>query len=77
MRVFVLRRNEDQSFPYGIRVVAEGVVFEDGSVVVRWLGDHRSTVVWNSLEDALAIHGHDGKTMVEFSQSPPSFQYYG
>lgn len=36
----------------------EGVVFDDGKVVVRWLTAVPSTSVWDSLEDMLAIHGH-------------------
>jgi hypothetical protein len=36
----------------------EGVVFSDGTVAVRWLTAHRSTSVWGSLHDLLAIHGH-------------------
>jgi hypothetical protein len=36
----------------------EGVVFSDGRVAVRWLTAKRSTSVWDSMEDMLAIHGH-------------------
>ena len=36
----------------------EGVVFSDGKVAIRWLTACRSLSVWDSLEDALAIHGH-------------------
>lgn len=36
----------------------EGVVFSDGSVAIRWLTAKRSTAVWASMEDMLAIHGH-------------------
>ena len=36
----------------------EGVVFSDGHCAVRWLTPIRSTSVWDSVEDALAIHGH-------------------
>ena len=36
----------------------EGCVFSDGSVVLRWLTAKRSTSVWQSLDDAMAIHGH-------------------
>jgi hypothetical protein len=46
----------------GTGVVAEGVQFSDGSVAMRWLSAHRSTVVWGTLSAAHAVHGHDGKT---------------
>jgi len=36
----------------------EGVVFRDGTVAVRWLTAKRSTSVWKSFSDFLAIHGH-------------------
>lgn len=36
----------------------EGIVFTDGTVAIRWCTAKRSTSVWNSLDDALAIHGH-------------------
>lgn len=36
----------------------EGVEFSDGTVAVRWLTAKRSTAVWASLDDMLAIHGH-------------------
>lgn len=51
----------------GTGLVAEGVQFSDGTVVLRWRGEHASTVVWKSLVDAMAIHGHDGKTKVVWS----------
>lgn len=36
----------------------EGVLFSDKTVAIRWCTLMRSTSVWNSLEDMLAIHGH-------------------
>ena len=36
----------------------EGVVFTDGRCVLRWLTEKRSVSVWDSFEDAMAIHGH-------------------
>jgi hypothetical protein len=36
----------------------EGVRFSDGSVAIRWMTAKRSTAVWASMEDMLAIHGH-------------------
>ena len=36
----------------------QGVVFSDGTVAIRWLTAKRSTSVWQSLDDAMAIHGH-------------------
>lgn len=36
----------------------EGVVFSDGTCVLRWCTPLRSTSVWATLEDALGVHGH-------------------
>lgn len=63
MRTFELHRDEDETGISGTGVVAEGVEFSDGKVVIRWIvGEHRSTVVWDYIEAVEAIHGHNGKT---------------
>lgn len=36
----------------------EGVVFSDGTCAVRWLTEHRSTSVWESYDELMAVHGH-------------------
>ncbi|WP_159944796.1 MULTISPECIES: hypothetical protein [unclassified Nocardiopsis] len=51
-------------------VVAEGIRWGDGAVAVRWLSEHPSTVVWADLESAMAVHGHDGATRVEWCDEP-------
>lgn len=66
MRRFRLVREHDVSGVSGTGVVAEGVQFADGACCIRWGGDHRSTVVWDSVTDALAIHGHGGATHIEW-----------
>lgn len=64
---FLLRRTEDVTGVSGTGVVAEGIQFSDGTVVVRWVtGDHRSTVLWPSIESVVAIHGHGGATVVQW-----------
>lgn len=40
------------------------------TIVVRWRGERSSTVVWDSLEDMLAVHGHDGRTRVQWAIQP-------
>lgn len=62
MRRFVLHRGVDVTGVSGAGDIAEGVVFNDGTVVLRWGGPHASTVIWPSLGDAMAVHGHDGRT---------------
>ena len=36
----------------------QGVLFDDGTVSLRWMTAKKSTSVWESMEDMLAIHGH-------------------
>lgn len=62
---FVLCRDEDETGVSGTGMVAEGVVFSDGRVAVRWIvGEHRSTVTWDDIDAVKAIHGHGGRTRI-------------
>lgn len=36
----------------------EGVVFSDGTVVCRWVGQYKSHSVWSCWDDFYYIHGH-------------------
>lgn len=64
MRLFKLQRNVDVSGVSGVGIVAEGVVFDDGGVALRWLSDTPCTNVYRSLADVRKVHGHDGCTKV-------------
>ena len=66
-RIFVLIRDADVSGTSGTGVVAEGVVFSDGTVAMRWLTRTRSTALYDNLEDLVEIHGHDGASRVEMT----------
>jgi len=62
-------RDEDETGISGTGVVAEGIEFSDGRVALRWQthgNDHHSTVIWDDIESVHAIHGHNGKTRIEF-----------
>jgi hypothetical protein len=65
-RTFDLVRLVDATGISGTGRVAEGCVFGDGATVIRWLTEHRSTVVYESAREALAIHGHGGKTEIRY-----------
>lgn len=65
-RRFQLQRAHDVSGVSGTGVVAFGVMFPDQTVAIRWRGRHASTVVWERLDDAIAVHGHSGATTVEW-----------
>lgn len=62
MRLFRLERDTDHTGVSGTGIVAEGCQFTDATVVLRWLSEHASTVVWRNIDDAMTVHGHDGAT---------------
>jgi hypothetical protein len=72
MRTFSMHRDEDVTGFSGTGVVAQGVLFEDGTVAIRWFGQHCSTVVWDTLTDAMVVHGHDGRTRFVFDDEEAS-----
>ena len=74
-RRFELHRDEDVTGVSGIGVVASGVEFPDRTVVLRWQSGKPSTELWESIEAAIAVHGHGGLTRVVWqdngSVAPP------
>lgn len=71
MRRFLLNRHVDVSKVSGEGIVAEGVQFSDGNVCIRWRSETPSTVMWASVDDAMKVHGHDGKTEVLWLDPEP------
>lgn len=67
-RRFRLWRHEDVSGVSGVGVVAHGVQWPDGTVAVRWATPELppSTAVWEGIEAVERVHGHGGKTEVEW-----------
>ena len=70
MRFYYLYRKEDVSRTSGTGHLAQVAEFDDGAVEVRWLALSNatgvaSTTVFNSLDDLLRVHGHEGRTLVE------------
>lgn len=64
-RAFRLERDEDESGVSGTGIVAHGVQFADGQCVLWW-PNHHSIAVYPSVSALVAIHGHNGKTRLEF-----------
>ncbi len=65
MKTFTMYRKADISATHNENQVnppdepqCGGVVFADGSVAIRWMTAKKSTSVWASRGDMLAIHGH-------------------
>jgi hypothetical protein len=70
MRRFQLLRVEDVSGVSGTGIVAEGVVFATGKVVLSWCSEYHSVTVYDSSADLLAVHGHHGRTRVDWLDLP-------
>jgi hypothetical protein len=67
-RRFKLIRDEDPTGLSGTGFVAEGVEFEDGSVVIRWRTEWPTSVVFHDrgIESVEALHGHNGRTHIDW-----------
>lgn len=70
-RLFSLARDQDVTGVSGTGRVADGVLWPDGTVTVRWRGTRASTVLWPTLADAEAVHGHGGATRIEWTSAAP------
>lgn len=68
---FKMVRVTDVSGVSGAGHVADGVIFSDGTTVLRWRTDTRSTAIYASFEDMKAIHGHGDATKFIFD-----FEYH-
>lgn len=50
----------------------QGVIFDDGSVAVRWLTQFRSTSVWSDWASFYHVHGHpEYDTVIKFNDHQP------
>lgn len=67
---FVLDREVDPTGISGTGLVAEGVQFWDGTVALRWRNLTAATGVYGSIQDVVAIHGHDGSTKLKWIDTP-------
>jgi L-alanine-DL-glutamate epimerase-like enolase superfamily enzyme len=66
MRRFVLIRVEDLTGVSGTGEVAEGTVFSSGLAVIHWLREPYAMGVYQTLEDVIFVHGHEGRTQLQF-----------
>lgn len=66
LRQFILIRKKDVTGTSGTGIVAEGVVFEDGQAVLKWLRKPYSLGIYPSLKNLLDVHGHEGNTQIRF-----------
>ena len=74
MHRFVLERRIDVSGISGVGDVAEGVVFNDGTTVLRWLaipGVRSTTVIHDDIASVVNLHGHGGHSHVRWIDEEP------
>lgn len=69
MQPFLLVREIDVSGVSGTGVVAEGVLFSNGKVVLAWQTTYQSVATYDSLADCARIHAHGGASRIEFVQA--------
>ena len=73
-RRFHLQRDHDVTGVSGTGRVADGILWSDGTVSIRWTGPMPSTVFWHSLANALHVHGHGGHTRIVWDDPQPPAQ---
>jgi hypothetical protein len=66
LKRFKLLRKEDESGVSGTGYVAEGIQFSNGKCILSWLTRVTSLGVYDTVEQLEHIHGHGGKTIVEW-----------
>lgn len=69
IKTFKLVRSEDVSGVSGTGIVAEGVIFTSGKVVVSFLphtAGVANVIVYDDIIGVETVHGHGGKTVVEY-----------
>ena len=72
MRRFHFNRVEDASGVSGTGRVAEGVLFDNGLVALTWNSVHKCVNVYTSLAEMMAVHGHEGKTIMVWMDYDPN-----
>lgn len=66
-RLFLLVRDVDETGVSGEGVVAKGVEFPGGQCLMQWVvPPAQSIVLYKNMDDLIMIHGHNGKTHVDF-----------
>jgi len=64
MKAFYLLRHEDVHSNSGTGVVAEGVIFWDGTGCFTWLTHEKTVTTFTSIQTIRRLHSHGGRTEV-------------
>lgn len=66
MKLFSLNRTTDVTGVSGTGIVAQGVEFDNGKVVVTWLGEFATVTTHDNIDSVKAIHCHNGLTEIQW-----------
>ena len=66
MKLFNIVREIDNTGISGTGIVAEGVIFDDGSVVLRWLGELSTIVLHKNIESVEKISCSHSKSKIVY-----------
>jgi len=66
LRRFYLNRIIDETGISGTGRVTEGYELSSGVCVMKWLSNTSSIAFYANIDDVVTIHGHGGKTVVEW-----------
>ncbi len=72
MRRFHLNRLDDETGISGKGIVTEGYQFNSGICVMKWLTGTSSVAIYANIDHVVIIHGHNGKTVVEWDEAEVS-----
>jgi hypothetical protein len=61
-----LVRSEDVTGISGTGIVVQGLELPSGPCVYTWVGERSTTTIARSVEDVQEIHGHGGRTVLEW-----------
>ena len=73
IRTFYLHRKKDVSGVSGTGFVAQGVVFQSGSVVIEWTVLPHTIAIHDSIDSLLQVHGHGGNTVIVWTEELSNF----
>lgn len=65
-RLFHMIRTADISGVSGTGIVAIGTQYPNGKCTISWLDELSCIGVYDTLDQLIAIHGHEGRTTVSF-----------
>lgn len=62
LKQFYLNRKEDVSGVSGTGIIAQGVIFPSGKVVMEWATSYGSIAIYENINEIQVLHANKGKT---------------